>query len=422
MLACEFHSSKSIAKGTAMLCKARDAGYIDDREYDLILLFLNERCATQNSFGEALFVTYASVLTHARKLQYVRRPWYELEYSDVLAMVNEYKFGGKRILAPDGQVVKTREMYARNTLNTTLKKIRVFLCWLSTRGDLDVLESEIRKIQVPTYQPRELKADDLYTERQIAIIVEHSSFELKALWWMLYETGCRPSECADIRWGDIEWRNKSAVVTIRDTKCSQTRRAFVSMHTLAYLLEWRNSYPGTPEGESFVFLNELGEHLSYRSMSARWDRSITAVNAAGVKMDNKGLYSIRKSRISGLFRQGVSAAAIIDQHWKNKKTAMVETYSNFNSDDAVAELEVLHGIRDKSAQQQPLAPNYCPVCKTLNPAGNRYCAGCGNPLRAESAAVAEKVQTVLAANPQLMNLFEEEFARMQIKPTSDKSR
>ena len=139
-------------------------------------------------------------------------------------------------------------------------------------------------------------------------------------------------------------------------------------------------------------------------------------------MDNKGLYSIRKSRISGLFRQGVSAAAIIDQHWKNKKTAMVETYSNFNSDDAVAELEVLHGIRDKSAQQQPLAPNYCPVCKTLNTAGNRYCAGCGNPLRAESAAVAEKVQTVLAANPQLMNLFEEEFARMQIKPTSDKSR
>lgn len=94
---------------------------------------------------------------------------------------------------------------------------------------------------------------------------------------------------------------------------------------------------------------------------------------------------------------------------------MVETYSNFNSDDAVAELEVLHGIRDRSAQQQPLAPNYCPVCKTLNPAGSRDCSGCGNPLRAESAVVAEKVQTVLAANPQLMNLFEEEFARMQNK-------
>lgn len=66
-----------------MLCKARDAGHIDDRKYDL-LLFLNERCATQNSFGEALFVTYASVLTHARKLQYVRRPWHELQYTDVL--------------------------------------------------------------------------------------------------------------------------------------------------------------------------------------------------------------------------------------------------------------------------------------------------------------------------------------------------
>lgn len=396
-----------------MLCKARDAGYIDFREHGLLLLFLNERCATQNSFGEALFVTYASVLTHARKMQYVLRPWYELEYADVLAMVNEYKFGGLRLLAPDGRIVKTGDLYARNTLNTILKKIRVFLLWLSARGDIAVSEAEIRKIQVPTYQPRELKSDDLYTERQIAVIVEHSSFELKALWWMLYETGCRPSECADIRWGDIEWRNKSAVVTIRDTKCSQTRRAFVSMHTLSYLLEWRNAYPGSPEGESFVFLNERGDHLSYRSMSAKWTRSIAAVRAAGVKMENKGLYSIRKSRISGLFRQGVSAAAIIDQHWKNKKTAMVETYSNFNSDDAVAELEVLHGIRDKSSQQKPLPPNYCSQCKTLNPAGNRYCAGCGKPLRAESMVAAEMVQNVLAANPQLMDLFVDEFARMQ---------
>lgn len=212
-----------------------------------------------------------------------------------------------------------------------------------------------------------------------------------------------------MRWSDIEWRNKSALVTIRDTKENQLRHALISMHSINHLLAWRNQYPGDATGENYVFLNFEGTPIHYRSLVKLYE---------GLQFEKQGKkkirrmpkftpHDVRRWRTTNLYRQGTSRSTVCTMLWGSTKTTCDSGYSQFGAGDMYSELEVLYGISETTDTQKPLQPNYCPACGTLNAAGIRFCGQCGRSLSEEATQHLTTVEIDLRKSPEYLEALRE---------------
>ena len=399
----QFHTSKTIAYGKDLLQRRCDEGSIDQRELELIEAFLEERIATQPRFGGAKYVEYVSGITHIRRAGYLRVPWYELDQPKLIKMVSDYKNLPIRKFSREGVMRELSHGYAQNTLNTDLRALVTWMYWLSENGHIQLSENQISKIKIPKYQPKRINRESVYSEEDIAKLVEVGTPMEKALVWMHYETGARPNEICDLRWSDIEWRDRSAMVKIRDSKENQIRSAFVSI-SIPHLITWRNMYPGKPEGENFVFLNSYGAPLKYAAY-VKLLKSLQFTHRDGMRirrMPEFTPHDLRRWRVTNLYIQGVSRSAVCTQMWGSTKTVYDSGYSQFSTEDMYSEIEVLYGIREITAKQKPLDMIYCPACLTLCSPGIRYCPQCGKPLASEAVNELEKIKAEIKKSPEFL--------------------
>ncbi|HJJ96799.1 MAG TPA: tyrosine-type recombinase/integrase, partial [Methanocorpusculum sp.] len=267
MLTEEFHSSRSIQYGQNLLQTRVNKGTIDSQEQELILKFMENLIAHRESFGGGRYVDYISTLTHFRRALYITKPWYLLEYDDIISAIAQYRKTPIRRFNYRGDMEIQQKKYSTNSLKQKIRIIRLFLQWLSENKIISIPVSDLLKIKIPTYTPHKIDEDRVYSEKMIAQLVEPAPLMLKAMIWTHYETGTRADEICDLRWKDIQWRNRSAVITIRVTKTNQElqRTAHISMNSVSQLLAWRNEYPGDPTGENYVWLNQEGKPLKYNT-------------------------------------------------------------------------------------------------------------------------------------------------------------
>ena len=410
----DFHAQRNVEYAQELLQKHVDAGNIDSKEQDLFLKFLESRMATQRSFGGGRYLDYVSKISHLRHAKYVKVPWYELTYSDLLAAVSDIKSSPMRDVNSDGEFVYKEKKYAQNTLNILLRQLVIWVKWLSDNGVVSITEKEIQSIQIPPYKPKKMERESVYTEKMISKLLEEANPMMKAMIWTHYEIGARPNEICDLRWKDIEWRDKSALVTISDTKENQSRKAFISANSISCLLIWRNMYPGTASGDNLVFINNRNTPIKYITY-AKYVRDLqfTYENGERVRrMPQFTPHDIRRWRATNLFIQGASRSAVCTQLWGTTKTVMDSVYSQYDSENMFSEMEQLYGIAEEPDNLKPLAPNYCPVCQTLNPQGNRYCKDCGaalDPAAAEALATL-KQESVSARKERDMQPFLDDLA------------
>lgn len=405
----EYHSSKTVDFGQETLRKRVEDGSIDERERELITDFLAERMATAKSFGGAKYVSYCSTITHFRRAGYLTIPYYQITKTDLHQAISDYKRLPVRKFHTSGRLEILDKYYSQNTISTTLKELTLWLIWLSENNHIDIPVPEIRKIKPPAYQPKKIDAESVYSEPMIAQLVEPASIMVKALIWTHYETGARSNEICDLRWKDIEWRNKSAIVTIRDTKENQIRTALISMHSIQHLLSWRNQYPGDATGENYVFVNSEGNYLAYRSLAKIYSQ--IQFEKRGKKQHRRmprfTPHDVRRWRTTNLYRQGVSRSTACVMLWGSTKTKCDSGYSQFSASDMHSELEVLYGISETTDTQKPLQPNYCPACGTLNAAGIRYCGSCGRPLSEEATQNISALETIIRQSPEYLASLQE---------------
>lgn len=398
-----FHSSKTVASGLSLLQARVDDGSINEKEQQLIRSFLSERMATQSTFGGARYIEYVSGLTHIRRAGYLTVPWYELTKESLIQMISDYKNLPIRRFSRAGKMSVLSHGYSVNTLNCDIRAFLTFCSWLSENGHISVTEKDIKKIQVPAYQPKRINRESVYSEDDIAKLVEVANPMLKCMVWMHYETGARPNEICDLRWSDIEWRDKSAMVKIRDSKESQIRSAFVSL-SIPHLIIWRNMYPGKADGENYVFLNAWGDPLKYATYSKLLrDLQFTRRDGTSVRrMPAFTPHDLRRWRVTNLYIQGVSRSAVCTQMWGSTKTVYDSGYSQFSTEDMYSEIEVLYGIREKTTKQKPLEMIYCPACLTLCSPGIRYCPQCGKALDGDAVSELETIKAEIKKSPEFL--------------------
>ena len=380
----EFHSYHHKSDAVKLIEKRLQDNSIDEKEAQLINKFLTEKESCSASFSGSRHVMYASIITKLRMLDYLTVPWYIIDRDTYLKLVSDIKTSPRRELV-NGKVVYLDKVYAQNTSSGILKAMVCWLSWLSERGEISLTKEEIRAVKIKGYTPKAITRENIYSEKMVAELLQHANTMERAMFWTAYETGARPSEVCDIRWGDITWKDKSAVVLIRDTKCNQRRTAYITMASIAPLREWRNMYPGLAEGEAPAFVMSNGEKVKYGYYITRLRR--LQFNPDGSRrMPHLTPHMLRNSRVTNLHVQGVSRSTICMQHWGTTNTNMDSVYSKFADSDAIAEFDSLYGISEKSEAQKPLGPNYCSFCGTLNTPSARYCSGCGRSLT-ESAEV-----------------------------------
>lgn len=398
-----YHSSKTIPYGRELLQKRCDDGSIDQRELQLIEAFLEERIATQPRFGGAKYVEYVSGITHIRRAGYLTVPWYQLTQQSLIRMVSDYKNLPIRKFSREGVMHELKHGYAQNTLNTDLRALVTWMFWLSENGHIDISQEQIKKIKIPKYQPKRINRESVYSEEDIAKLVEIGTPMEKCIVWMHYETGARPNEICDLRWCDIEWRDKSAMVRIRDSKEGQIRSAFVSL-SIPHLIAWRNMYPGKPEGENFVFLNNYQEPLKY-AVYTKILKSLQFTRRDGCRIRRMPAFTphdLRRWRVTNLYIQGVSRSAVCTQMWGSTKTVYDSGYSQFSAEDMYSEIEVLYGIKEKTAKQKPLDMIYCPACLSLCSPGIRYCPQCGKALADDAVSELETIKAEIKKSPEFL--------------------
>lgn len=386
MICEEFHRCKTVIYGNRLLDRTLAEGYIDQRENELIKQYLVELSATSISFGGARYVDVCSTLTHLRRTQYHQNPWYQITTSQTLQLFSDLKKLPMRKLSKEGKVIYQNTVYGQNTLKTKMRIIKQFLIWMSQNKIIDIPVETINKLSIPTYKPHKIDPNRVYTEQQVSTLVRHAnSVMMQAMIWMHFETGCRPNEIVSIRWADITWKDKSAEVTITDTKQNQIRKAMISIQTLGYLIPWRNLYPGDPSGTNYIFLGQNGKFMSYLTYSNHLKRVFILANrsieqSGGQQLQKFSPHDIRRWRTTDLQRKKVSRSTIAMMLWGNVHTNTDSVYSQFNQADAISEMEVTTGIKSETPTQKPLALNYCPTCKTLHPSSTRYCSECGTTL------------------------------------------
>ena len=111
MICEEFHRCKTVIYGNRLLDRTLAEGYIDQRENELIKQYLVELSATSISFGGARYVDVCSTLTHIRRTQYQRDPWYQITTSQSLQLFSDLKKLPMRKLSKDGAVIYQNTVY-----------------------------------------------------------------------------------------------------------------------------------------------------------------------------------------------------------------------------------------------------------------------------------------------------------------------
>lgn len=102
------------------------------------------------------------------------------------------------------------------------------------------------------------------------LISEFAALRDSAIFEFLYSTGCRISEAISVKWGEIDFKRGSVVVT---GKGSKDRLVILGAPALAALSRLRNAVsnkrPDLAGGEGFVFLSDKFERVSARFVERR---------------------------------------------------------------------------------------------------------------------------------------------------------
>jgi site-specific recombinase XerD len=256
--------------------------------------------------------------------------------------------------------------------------LKRFYRWMIEQGHpIDLVK--LNRIKTPGIDRMTKTADDMLTEDEVqSIYMATGRVRDRALFSMMYEGGFRPVDLYDLQWGRVQFNDQNVVVTT-NAKVDENPRRVPLFKCRGYLVQWRDDYPGKPEGDNYVFVSLRLPHepIGYRGMQTAFHR---AVRLSGIDK-KKSMYFLRHSHVTHLQEQGVSDAVNKLTHWGSQSSNMLATYSHISNDHVDQVLAEHAGVTpQKRKKTSKLKAIQCPKCATVNPPEANRCFICGTPL------------------------------------------
>jgi len=278
--------------------------------------------------------------------------------------------------------------YARNTIVKYKTRLAQFFRWLDSRNLSKVSLKTISSINPGKYDTVTKTEDDVLTAEEVDAIINAAKTPMyKALLSLLYETGARSIEMANLKWSDVKFQEWGAQIQITDTKTDKMRAVPCVIYK-KYLYDWANNYPGgDPTGDKFVFISREGNPIRYDTVRIALGRF---VEIAGVKR-KVTLHRFRHSRITHMLREGMSETVAKKAFWGNLDSHMIATYGHLTNKDVENECLKMAGVEiPKQELDQAPKPLTCPQCHTIYPPGTLFCSVCGHALTEKAESIKEQ--------------------------------
>lgn len=188
---------------------------------------------------------------------------------------------------------------------------------------------------------------------------------------LLFETGARCGEIANLRIRDIQFDEFSAIVALTGKTGTRKRRVFDAVPDLRAHL---NDHPQKDNPDAPLFLTQHGTRFGY---SAIYD----LIRTLGSKILKKDIHphQLRHSKATQDSKFFTDREMMELYGWKSP--IMVGTYSHLSMRDVDDKDLVLHGLKPREEVLRPLVhAQHCPTCKEANAPFSIYCVKCGHVL------------------------------------------
>jgi len=343
-------------------------GSLTIKDADMIKRYLAEQKAVRNLSDQSILTEYNSITPWTKQLSL-----FSCTIDDIYTARNTFA------------------ELKQNTQRTYIAAGKRFFLWKFQKNKSIVLK--INAIRIPPPDRMTKTASQMLTQETIDQIVRASGRTRdRAMLSMLYDGGFRPKEIISLTWKDIKVMPHGTVINT-DKKTGAPRRVLL-VNSAGYLAQWKQDYPGIPEGENLVFVQLDAPHspLAYRGFRSLLKR---ALERAGMDK-NITLYLFRHSHITACQEQGLSDGINKLIHWGNQRTNMLSTYAHLSDqamDDAVLDLAGLK--REKKVRGPAIKPIECPKCSVVNPTGSQACYSCGFPLSDNVVLQIEKAKAAM---------------------------
>jgi site-specific recombinase XerD len=333
--------------------------------------------------------------------RYLAVPYAKATMDDLKAAIRtmENAVGGGPVAS------KQKRGYTANSLNGNMEVLVTFLHWLIRKKVLPMSHEDItEEFPVPEKTYTSIKPQDVLTEEQVnQMIAAASTARDKALIAVLYDSGIRSREAADLTWADVDITKDRAHLVITDAKDRTKFRNAYMFKYASYLRELRKIQEGDKD-EDFVFRMFLASGMISKEPISRAALAKAIHNVAkqcDIKFPrgaNARLF--RTSNVTNRLKQGVNPIAIMKTTWSSgMNSKMYRHYEKLAGED----LEKMLVPAGEVEIQRPVMPEnnkaiIC-ACGTRCAPNARFCDYCGTPLTRASAtetgAVRADIQAML---------------------------
>ena len=264
--------------------------------------------------------------------------------------------------------------YSENTVEDYKIAVKRFYRWLlNDDGDIPECVKWIKKKRVTN---RHVKPDGLITEAEIALILENcKNSRDRALFSLLYDSGCRIGELMTLKNRDIDFDQYGAVLSVAGK--TGYRKVRVVGNSVSYLREWQNSHPHRNEEDFWLFSgisdNTRDKAMTYDDLHSALKKTL---RRAGIK---RRIYPhlFRHTRATILASRVTEAPLEAQMGWIHG-SRMTQTYVHLSGRDQDRAILKAYGIEvQDDAPIESERPLNCPRCNEPNDKIARFCWKCG---------------------------------------------
>ncbi len=302
--------------------------------------------------------------------------------------------------------------YSENTVEDYKIAVKRFYRWLlNDDGDIPENVKWIKKKRVTN---RDVKPDGLITEDEMSgILANCKNARDRALFSLLYDSGCRIGELVTLRNSDIQFDEYGAILSVAGK--TGYRKVRVVGNSVSYLREWQNSHPHRND-ENFWFFCGITDGTRDKAMT--YDDLHSALRKtlkrAGIR---RRIYPhlFRHTRATILASRVTEAPLEAQMGWVHG-SRMTQIYVHLSGRDQDKAILKAYGIEvQDEAPIESDRPVKCPRCGEPNDKAARFCWKCGmildktlteNKIRDEAKEIEDSLMKSSVVDPSTKKIIE----------------
>lgn len=354
----------------------RDLYYIQDKlESATEKLKKSKEVSEENKLAIINFYnqSFADGLSKARLLKYI----YVLSKVSVW-LGKSFEDASKDDIIKVVQKIESQDNYADWTKYGIKVILKKFYKWL--RKSEDVYPDEVRWIKPRVKNDIKLPEELLTEEEVMKMVATADRLRDKALIFVLYESGCRIGEIANLSMKNVQFNEYGAAMVVSG-KTGDRRVLLVS--SAPYLSTWIANHPDKDSTEAPLWtgFKKKGdkskvEPVTYHAISLMLKRNAAK---AGIKKKIHA-HLFRHSRATYLAKHLTEAQMKQFFGW-TQDSGMASVYVHLFGRDMDNSILKLNGIRtEEEKEESKMKPKKCPRCSLVNSATARFCQQCSAAL------------------------------------------